>query len=338
MPTYDELFSENDIPKSLVRDLEKLQQKYSVNEDVLQKCHEWLREISELRLQVKDLEGKNNELSKRAKQIEEKRLAELESKSWKQEDELSVARRSREYSFRMLLFASVGILFLGMLTLYLLALIDKVHNLDYDRSVLLVISILAYLTFTANFAIKWINVRTIRNNLEKTEDEISKIAPALKPEETYFIDIINVNIKNLKAYYNMVKDQTEKSFFVSLGSGIFGFGLITLGIYEGINNPNSSLTVVSSAAGIITEFIAGVFFYLYNKTVLQLKDYHDSLIDVQNVLLAYKLVEAIPSTGDMSTDARNANIRIMVEGLLAKRTAISNIQEKQTGSTTPKQE
>ncbi|RLF32184.1 MAG: hypothetical protein DRN08_06945 [Thermoplasmata archaeon] len=50
------------------------------------------------------------------------------------------------------------------------------------------------------------------------------------------------------------------------------------------------IAYISSGSGILIEFIAGIFFYLYNKTVIQLKDYHDSLIEVQNVLLSFKIV------------------------------------------------
>lgn len=50
------------------------------------------------------------------------------------------------------------------------------------------------------------------------------------------------------------------------------------------------IAFISSGSGVLIEFIAGVFFYLYNKTVIQLKDYHDSLIEVQNILLSFKIV------------------------------------------------
>jgi hypothetical protein len=48
---------------------------------------------------------------------------------------------------------------------------------------------------------------------------------------------------------------------------------------------------LATASGVIVEFISGVFFVLYNRTVRQLKEYHDSLLNVQNILLAFKVVE-----------------------------------------------
>lgn len=50
---------------------------------------------------------------------------------------------------------------------------------------------------------------------------------------------------------------------------------------------------IATGSGIFVEFISGVLFFLYNRTVRQLKEYHDSLINVQNILLSFKLIESI---------------------------------------------
>jgi hypothetical protein len=56
------------------------------------------------------------------------------------------------------------------------------------------------------------------------------------------------------------------------------------------------VSFVATASGVVVEFISGVFFYLYNRTVRQLKDYHDSLLDVQNILLSFRIVEQSEAT------------------------------------------
>ena len=72
---------------------------------------------------------------------------------------------------------------------------------------------------------------------------------------------------------------------------MIGFALIAIGLGFGFATSNSNtFTYISSGAGVITEFIGGVFFYLYNRTIRQMKGYHDSLLAVQNVLLSFKLV------------------------------------------------
>ncbi|OPA77843.1 hypothetical protein BVG16_13465 [Paenibacillus selenitireducens] len=60
------------------------------------------------------------------------------------------------------------------------------------------------------------------------------------------------------------------------------------------------ITYVASAAGIVVEVVAGLMFYLYSKTILQLKDYHDSLLNVQNMLLSFKLFEDHKTDNDSS--------------------------------------
>ena len=84
------------------------------------------------------------------------------------------------------------------------------------------------------------------------------------------------------------EDPTDKSFVVSIAMGIAGFLLICFGL---VSRQNTS--TVAAGSGVITEFIAAVFFYLYNRTIRQMKDYHDTLISVQNVLLAFKMLDEI---------------------------------------------
>jgi hypothetical protein len=111
-------------------------------------------------------------------------------------------------------------------------------------------------------------------------------------EDAYFDNLVKINVENLAAYYELVKIQTDKSFRASLGIAYFGAGLIVTGLAIGFFRTDSAdkITYISTGAGVLTEFIAGVFFWLYSRTVSQLRGYHDSLISVQNVLLSFKLV------------------------------------------------
>ena len=51
---------------------------------------------------------------------------------------------------------------------------------------------------------------------------------------------------------------------------------------------------VTAASGVLGEFIAAVFFYLYNRTVLKMGQYHQKLVITQNVSLALKIAEGLP--------------------------------------------
>jgi hypothetical protein len=127
---------------------------------------------------------------------------------------------------------------------------------------------------------------------------------------TYFDRLVTINVENLAAYYELVKDHTEKSFNVAVIAGIVGFMLIVAGLVTSFFQESSSThaAAISAGSGVITEFISAIFFYLYNRTVASMKGYHDSLLSVQNVLLSFKLVGDTDACGD--TKAR------MVEQML----------------------
>lgn len=133
--------------------------------------------------------------------------------------------------------------------------------------------------------------------------------------QSYFDNLVKINIENLSEYYSLVKTHTNNSFRVSILSGIIGFFFITFGLVVGFSYDDKSPVIpyISAGAGVFIEFIAGVFFYLYNRTVRQLKSYHDSLLDVQNILLAFKIVEDIHDQKDRGTMITNMLQFLMVK-------------------------
>lgn len=76
-------------------------------------------------------------------------------------------------------------------------------------------------------------------------------------------------------------------------SAITGLLIIAIGIvmmFMNITEP----AYVTASAGVLSEFIAAVFFYLYNKTILKMSDYHQKLVLTQNISLALKISEDLP--------------------------------------------
>lgn len=84
--------------------------------------------------------------------------------------------------------------------------------------------------------------------------------------------LLLINTSALEGYIAQTRHQADQSFQLSQKVAVVGFVLITLGIvigyYSNITGKSSFETAyLSSIAGILTEFISGVFFYLYNKTL-----------------------------------------------------------------------
>jgi hypothetical protein len=146
---------------------------------------------------------------------------------------------------------------------------------------------------------------TLQENALEAEielQEVKKRIAARLPAETlgsspqnrqvsYFDSLVKINIDNLAEYYSLIKVHTNNSFRASLIAAYVGFVFILIGVIAGFwGAATATPAILAAASGIIIEFISGVFFYLYNKTVRELKGYHDSLLSVQNVLLSLKLV------------------------------------------------
>jgi hypothetical protein len=138
---------------------------------------------------------------------------------------------------------------------------------------------------------------------------------------SYFESLVKINVENLAAYYTLVKVHTNKSFTVSIAVGVVGIALIMSGLVMGfLTNQNTrAIAYLSAGSGVVMEFISGVFFYLYNRTVQQLRGYHDSLLSVQNVLLSFKLVDDTRSETEKSK-----MVTQMLAFLIGKKVAAKN--------------
>ncbi len=136
---------------------------------------------------------------------------------------------------------------------------------------------------------------------------------------TYFDELVRINIENLDRYYRLVEAQTSRSFTTSIVTGLIGFALVAGGLAIGLSDAESQhLSYVSAGAGLFTEFISAVFFYLYRRTVRQLKDYHDSLLSVQRVLLAFKAID------DLSDEDQKVEmLRLVIDHLMTTQEAMT---------------
>jgi len=157
------------------------------------------------------------------------------------------------------------------------------------------------------------DINKIKTDIEINESNlrILKGLPDNSNDEQYFNSLVKINVENLAAYYSLVKTHSSQSFKSSLLVSILGFILIGVGLTIGFNHPDNKLSFISTGAGLIIEFISGILFYLYNKTIIQLKGYHDSLIEVQNILLSFKLIEGT-SNENMKTEMTTKMIESLV--------------------------
>lgn len=138
-------------------------------------------------------------------------------------------------------------------------------------------------------------INELERQIDAEKKKLSRLSGDGKGTQSkteYFDSLVKININNLEAYYTLVKNSNSKSFWVSICVASIGIIFITLGLFMGYvyKNEYRDIAYISSAAGVFIEIVTALLFYLYNKTVIQLKEYHSSLLDVQNVLLSFKLI------------------------------------------------
>lgn len=131
-------------------------------------------------------------------------------------------------------------------------------------------------------------------------------------QEDVFENSIKMSYKYLDQYYLQTREQAQKGFFITVCVAIFGAMLIGIGVIA-MFLEKTSPSYVTSAAGVITEFIAAIFFYLYNKTVVSMSKYHNKLVLSQNISIALKVAETLPS--DDKTKVKNVIISELLKDI-----------------------
>ncbi|MGR8960507.1 TRADD-N-associated membrane domain-containing protein [Rhizobium leguminosarum] len=124
---------------------------------------------------------------------------------------------------------------------------------------------------------------------------------------------IRGNLGHLLEYYKMNKSQARNSFNASLSSIIAGFvTLVVGGVWAYTAERNDLTAYLVPFAGVILQFIGGGYFYLYNRSLIQLNFFFSRLAQMQDTLLAIHLSEAMPD-GDAKNGALERLIFVIAE-------------------------
>jgi hypothetical protein len=132
--------------------------------------------------------------------------------------------------------------------------------------------------------VKRVAAESIEKRTESLQDDL---------EKDFFNNLVKINFKYIDKYYLQTQIQADKAFTMCAIAAFIGFLVMIAGIvqmYVGKLQP-AYLTTVS---GVLSEFIAAVFFYLYNKTILKMAEYHRKLVLTQNVGLALRITQDLP--------------------------------------------
>lgn len=111
-------------------------------------------------------------------------------------------------------------------------------------------------------------------------------------EENLFESSLRMSYKYLDQYYSQTREQARNGFLITICVTIVGAVLLTLGIISMFIDKTDA-SKITVASGVIVEFISTIMFYLYNRTVQSMGNYHDKLFLSQNVAMALKVSDSI---------------------------------------------
>jgi len=126
--------------------------------------------------------------------------------------------------------------------------------------------------------------------------------------EDVFKYLLLINVSALEAYIAQTRIQAQQSFNAGKRAAGVGFALIIVGIGLGIYSAYQGDKIIPAAylvgiAGILSQFISGIFLYIYNRTLEQLNLFHEKLISSQQTSMAFLANSLIPE-GEKRDDCR----------------------------------
>lgn len=131
--------------------------------------------------------------------------------------------------------------------------------------------------------------KTTERATEQRENYAAKLESATG--DGVFKYVLLMNVSALEGYVAQTRIQAAQSFRLSQIVAVVGFLLIATGVAAGIylsvtRQRVLDMAYIASGAGILTEFVSGVFFYLYNRTLHQINRFHDKLVAMEQTSMS----------------------------------------------------
>jgi len=109
--------------------------------------------------------------------------------------------------------------------------------------------------------------------------------------DAIFKYLLLISVASLESYVAQTRLQAEQSFRWSKIVAAIGFVIIAIGvaiaIYTSVRGTiRIEAAYLASLSGVIVEFVAGVFFFLYNRTLQQINLFHRRLADSQQLSIS----------------------------------------------------
>jgi hypothetical protein len=114
-------------------------------------------------------------------------------------------------------------------------------------------------------------------------------------KEKFFDTLARIHFQLIETYYHETREQAKKGFRLAAMSLVVSLIVVLAGVVM-VYLDKTQVGYVTAVAGAVGDIIAGWFFFLHNRTVTKMAEYHQKLIVTQNVSLALKIAEDLPES------------------------------------------
>jgi hypothetical protein len=144
--------------------------------------------------------------------------------------------------------------------------------------------------------------------------------------EDFFTKLVRINFNYIDKYYLQTQVQADRSFMLCVAAAAVSLLIIVIGIVLMYIGYDVKPAYITTATGALGEIISAVFFYLYNRTILEMSDYHQKLVLTQNISLALKIADDLPAASQSDAKielikclSKDINMYLTLQGHEAKR-------------------
>ena len=139
----------------------------------------------------------------------------------------------------------------------------------------------------------WLSAQT----QTEIQDQQQKTREAEKAESGDTFSMAKASMAKLDEYYVINKSQAKWSFFASIFAVTAGLIVLVLTIQKA----KTGLSMAAgSLSGALLEFIAGGFFYIYNKSLQQTLLFYTNLTRLQDTMLAVQLCKELADSSNQN--------------------------------------
>jgi len=107
---------------------------------------------------------------------------------------------------------------------------------------------------------------TLQKDLEEAERKVEEHPKDARP-------VWEVSRLQLELYIRRNQSQVNAIFWVTVAVMVAGFVLVAIGVYQAVNALTINSAILTTASGVITQFIGAIFLYIYKSTVTQASSY-----------------------------------------------------------------